>query len=241
MYADGGGDSSIQKNAYGVNVGGSYRGLSIDAVYTKENGAVSASSLSAAQVTALPTGSSINDTLNGTITDNEAWSVMGKYTFDLGGSFKDDGPAAKLTFYGGYQHADLSDSQTTVANGSTTLGGYFLVNVTNTPYARGSDRILQTEWAGVKYETGPWSLTGAYYHLSQDFFKTSTVTASCSSNAHSNCSGDTNTASFLVDYAFTKHFDVYAGVAWSDIGGGLSNSYLATDNTTVATGLRIKF
>ena len=36
---------------------------------------------------------SISTQACGTITDNEAYSVMGKYTFDLGGGFKDEGPS----------------------------------------------------------------------------------------------------------------------------------------------------
>ncbi len=44
-------------------------------------------------------------TLLGIISDNEAWAIMGKYTFDLGGGgFKDEGPGAKLTIYGGYEN-----------------------------------------------------------------------------------------------------------------------------------------
>ena len=45
----------------------------------------------------------------------------------------------------------------------------------------------------------------------------------------------------MVDYAFNKHFDVYAGVAWNDVSGGLANGFLATDNTLFSTGLRLKF
>ena len=78
------------------NVGATYKGFSLDGYYTKENGAVGAGSLSAAQLAA---DASRNDPprLTGTITDNEAYSVMGKYTFDFGGGFKDEGHAPKLT------------------------------------------------------------------------------------------------------------------------------------------------
>ena len=62
MYTNGGQDSGVQGNAYGFNLGGAYRGLSIDAIYTKENGAVNLSA------TNLDTP---GQPLAATITDNE--------------------------------------------------------------------------------------------------------------------------------------------------------------------------
>ncbi len=247
MYADGGDGSSIQGDAIAGNLGATWHGLSVDAVYTKERGAVGMGTITAGA----PTG----NWLNATVTDNEAWTAATKYTLDVpalfgsyGGGFKDscgmkdECPGAKLTFFAGYQHTDMTNSDVNVTAGSSTIGGYQMYTVNLTPYAAGADRILQTEWAGAKYEVGAWSFTGAYYHLSQDFYKTATVTASCSSNAHGNCAGDTQTVSGLIDYTFNKHFDVYAGVAYSDVSGGLSNGFVgALDNTTVVTGMRLKF
>jgi predicted porin len=199
--------------------------------------------------------------LNATITDNEAFSVMAKYTYEFGGGFKDEGPSSKLTFFAGYVHMELSNPDSAVAPDSFTAGGYQMFTVNNQPYALGSDRVLQTEWGGAKYDMGPWAFTGAYYHLSQDAFVAGPgVTASPNRNcaqgtAHnvatagyvgrtigSQCSGETNTVSGLVDYTFNKHFDMYAGVAWSDVSGGLSNGFVGgLDNTTFMTGLRLKF
>ena len=47
--------------------------------------------------------------LKGTVTNNEAWDVMGKYTIDLGGGFKDEGPSSKVTFFAGYLHVDMTN------------------------------------------------------------------------------------------------------------------------------------
>ena len=239
MYADGGQDSSLHGNSIGANVGASYRGLSVDANYTNERGAVNA------QLGVL-TGADTNQ-LWGFLTDNEAWSIQAKYVFEFGGGFKDEGPTSKLTVFGGYTHTDQTDGGGTLgASFGTTIGGYIMYDNVNLL----STRTIETEWVGAKYETGPWSLTGAYYHTSQDAFSLAnnhTKTAGgCAVNAFA-CSGDTSTVSGLVDYAFNKHFDVYAGVAYSDISGGLAHSsfsndlYSATDNTTVVTGMRLKF
>ncbi len=45
MYSGGGDGTSILGDAVGANVGATYKGLSIDAYYTKENGAVNLSSV----------------------------------------------------------------------------------------------------------------------------------------------------------------------------------------------------
>jgi len=45
----------------------------------------------------------------------------------------------------------------------------------------------------------------------------------------------------VVDYRFNKHFDVYAGVNYSAIDGGLASGYLANNDTSVVTGARLKF
>ena len=45
----------------------------------------------------------------------------------------------------------------------------------------------------------------------------------------------------MVDYQFNKHFDVYAGVNYSTIDGGLASGYLANNNTSVVSGVRVKF
>ena len=131
MYSNGGSDTAILGNAVAANVGASYRGLSVDAFYTKENAAVAAGI------------DKVNNVLDGTITNNEAYSVMAKYTMDLGGGYKDEGSASKLTFFGGYVYMDLSNPdhlQGYYAN-DLTQGGYALTIASPAANAFGSDKI----------------------------------------------------------------------------------------------------
>lgn len=251
MYSTGGDDTSTVNDAYGVNAGFTYKGLSVDGFYTKENGAVN--------LGANTTDGYINNTwLKATVTDNEAWTAMAKYTFEFGGSFKDEGPSSKLSIFGGYNHTDMANSSASaIGSVLTTIGGY-----SATVYSAGyyTDRVLETEWAGATYEMGPWAFTGAYYHESQDFYKTSATSASCSNALASNCSGDINMGSFLVDYKFNKHFDIYSGVSIADVSGGFANyngavaanahgnssavaaSAIAnTETVNFVSGLRLKF
>jgi hypothetical protein len=56
-----------------------------------------------------------------------------------------------------------------------------------------------------------------------------------------NCAGVFDTFSFLVDYRPVKRIDLYAGVALSNLYGGMANGFLAAQNIDPTVGLRIKF
>jgi predicted porin len=173
-------------------------------------------------------------------------------------------PTAKVTLYGGYQHVDQSnpDNAQWTYSGNTTIGGYRYV--TTGTLAFGSDRIRETAWAGVSYEDGPWRLVGAWYFFSQNSFLSTatgnvagtniaanscagtTLTAQRSATfvgtrVGSNCSGDYNQGSFLIDYTVNRHFDIYAGVTFDDQTGGLNSGFLADNSWAFASGVRIKW
>jgi predicted porin len=268
MYSQGGQDTAVHSFAYAFNLGFSWQGFSIDGVFTRENSAVGASSLTVGDgatgvTTAAAAGFNLDKTLNAIVSDNEAWTVGAKYTFDLescchSGGLKDakPEPGDKVTLFAGYQRAvqsnpaDPVNSAGFANNAATTIGGYYLFNVNNNRYD--TSRVLQTAWAGVKYEL-PWGLsfTGAYYYLNQNSFLAGTTTApggvlctrtSAAFNAaSSNCAGNFNMGSFLVDYAFNKNFDVYAGVNYSIVDGGLASGFLEDNSFLFMTGIRIKF
>ncbi|MGB9024855.1 MAG: porin [Rhodomicrobium sp.] len=255
MYSSGGPGTAMFGGGYGFDAGAAYRGFSIDAVYTRENSAVSSSSIKPS-ATCPGTGCEGN-VLSGTVTDSEAWSVMAKYVYDLGG-FKDEGPGGKLSFYAGYVHIDMGNPQSPVAAGSETIGGYELLTVNNQPYAPGSNKVLQTFWAGAKYELASGlSFTAAYYRLGQDAYRTSAAagTNTCAfitsgnratagfvgNPVAGNCAGDLNQVSFLIDYPLNKHFDVYSGISYSEVSGGLACGFLSGNTAAFVSGLRLKF
>jgi predicted porin len=244
MYTNGGDDTSVHHASWNANVGATYKGFSIDAYYIKTNGA---------DIVANTTTSDLR-TLNGTISDNEAWAIMGKYTFEFGGGFKDEGPGAKLTLSAGYENLKFSDPKDPVGvivNGVsqvTTDGGYVL-NTTNKTF--GTPRVYDMTWAGARYALpSGWTFSTGYYHLSQDEFLNATgkncangtkSTVAGTVATPSNCAGNLDVVSVLADYQFNKYFDVYAGVSHSEVSGGLSNGFLNTDQTTVVSGMRLRF
>lgn len=226
MYTNGGQDSGVLGNAYGFNIGGSYRGFSIDAIYTKENGAVN---LSAANL------DKPGQPLAATISDNESWSIMGKYTHSLGGGgFKDEDPASKVSVYGGYTYVTQANPKDKVEAGATTNGGYAI-----TPNLDGftTDKIVQFIWAGAKYELpSGWSFTGAYYRQVQNSFVAGHVACTAGGASRSQCAGDYDQGSFVVDYQFNKHLDIYSGVTYGKVNNGLASGFPGTPNVPAGFG-----
>ncbi len=272
MYTNGGQDTPIVNDAWGANVGVNTKKMAL--LIWHASALPHQLATPPALVTACDAfiGNCPNYLL-GTITNNEAWDVMAKYTFNVPGFFgapevslkdapcgglKDAPcapPSAKVTISGGYQHVDQSnpDHPQAFYSGNTTIGGYKYVTTLNPLLqAFGTDRIRETAWAGVRYEDGPWALVGAYYFFSQNSFlnasnqnctQATNAIAATALGAHigSNCSGDFNQGSFLIDYTFNRHLDIYAGVTFTDQTGGLNSGFLQNSDVAVATGVRVKW
>jgi predicted porin len=222
--SNGGANTTIQ-----AVVGAHYAGASIDAVYSKENDGIAASSLTAAQVAELPTlGYSVTNSLAATVSDNTALAVMGLYAL---------GP---VKFFAGYDRTKLANPTNPLSAGFTDIGGYNLAFVNNTAYDL--SKILQMYWAGIRYKVIPnLDLTAAYYGVQQNAYGTGKNTG-CTTNANSSCSGSLEAFSFDADYFFNHHFDAYAGAMYSGVHDGLANGYaFHTTNINPTIGVRYKF
>jgi hypothetical protein len=57
----------------------------------------------------------------------------------------------------------------------------------------------------------------------------------------SKCKGYENAFSFMIDYRPLKRVDLYAGVLYSKVTGGLATGYLEPDNIAPTAGIRIRF
>ena len=231
-------------------LGMSFPGGSVDAYYVKKNDAISAGSLSAAQVTTLNCpyvataancpqnvkatvgggGNALDKSLSGTISDNSVFSIMGKY------AFLDN----KATAFAGYEHINYKNPSNLVAGGQNIIGGYVLAYTNNAAFP--STKTLQLEWVGLKYQFDPkWNLTGAFYHFDQNSYAVGANAGCSSATVSGQCSGDYYVVSFVGTYRFTKRFDVYAGAMYSDVKGGLANGYLYTSTIDPTLGVRYTF
>jgi predicted porin len=223
------GSNGAANTAFQADIGGEFAGASVDAYYSKVNDAISASSLTAAQVAALPAlGYSITNSLSATISDNTAFAVMALYKID------------PLKFFAGYEHIKYANPTNPLGAGFTDIGGYNLAFVNNAAYD--NDKILQVYWAGARYTVIPHlDLTVAYYGYHQSAYGTGKE-AGCTTSAYSVCSGSFEAFSFDADYFFNKHFDAYVGAMYSGVHDGVASGYdFYTTNINPTVGVRYKF
>jgi predicted porin len=222
------GSTGSANTAFQANIGVQSARASVDAYYSKVNSAITATSLTAAQVAKLPAlGYSVSNSLAATISDNTAYALMGLYKFE------------RLKFFAGYEYIKYENPKTPLQAGFINIGGYVLAFVNNTAYD--NSKTVQVYWTGLRYAVIPrLELTAAYYGVHQNAYGSATQ-AGCSSNAHSTCSGGLEAFSFDADYRFNLHFDAYVGAMYSGVHDGMANGYLATTNINPTIGVRYKF
>ena len=239
-------------SAYGFDLGGTYDKFSADVVYQHVNQAISVvnpllgpESLTAPYQSTLNSininpinGANVIGTTNteyGIVTDNSALMVAGKYTWD---PFK---------FFGGYEHIRQTNPADPVGVGAMAQGGYLLSGVEDNNLD--SPKIVQVYWTGVRYAfDSETDITLSYYHERQNDFR---VPSTCSPTAgfRSSCAGTLNEVSLYTDHHFTKRFDAYAGVAYSNVSGGLAIAiphgpgvpYYYNNNIAPTVGVRFSF
>lgn len=215
------------RNAVQADLGFHFAAASVDAYYSKVNSSITANSLTAAQVAALPAGYPLSNSLAATISDNTAYALMALYQL---------GPVKLL---GGYEYIQYANPRTPLSAGFTDIGGYFLAAVNNGAFP--DSKLVQVYWTGARYRVIPkLELTAAYYGVHQDAYGTGNQ-AGCSTSAHGTCAGRLEAFSFDADYRFSVHFDVYAGAMYSAVHDGLANGYIYKTNVNPTVGVRYKF
>ena len=214
--------------AYLADIGGSFAGASLDAYYSKINDSITASSLTATQVGALPAlGYTAANSLAATVADVTTYALMGSYTLN------------PVKLFAGYEHIQYADPNTPLSVGYTDIGGYVLAVVTNNAYL--DPKMVRVYWTGARYTVIPGlDLTAAYYGVYQNAYGTKTL-AGCSTAAHSQCSGNLQGFSFDADYRFNVHFDAYVGALYSGVHDGMASGYLYSTNINPTVGVRYKF
>ena len=124
--------------------------------------------------------------------------------------------------------------------GTTIIGGYVLAYVNNAAFP--STKTLAVSWAGLKIAAASHlDVTLAYYRYDQNSYAIGANSGCSASTVSAQCSGTLNAASVVLDYHFTKRFDVYGGAMWSGVQGGLANGYLNTSTVDPTVGARYQF
>jgi predicted porin len=238
------------ESAYQFDLGGDLGALSVDAIYAYAKDADALSNYTS--------GAPTPDTLKATLADVSAEVIAAKYKWRA------------LTVFGGYEYARLSSPSdpfgaTATANGRTlTLNGGYPAVVQANAYVNA--KVMQVAWLSAKYSIlSNLDLDAGYYYIGQNNFTNSktkyntggsstkagvgcgpnlnpAITGSTpqGSNAAA-CAGSENVLSALLDWRVLKRVDLYTGVMYSVVSGGLANGFIQNNNTAFTTGVRFAF
>jgi predicted porin len=216
---------TAHNNAYGIDLGGEFHKLSSDLVYQDYNQAISVlnpllgpqsvtqsyqsttNSINANPITGANLISTTN-TLYGIVTDNNAFLATAKYSWE------------HLKYYFGWEYIWQNNPHDPLGVGASDQGGYFMSGVEDNNLD--SEKILRVWWTGVRYSyDAKTDIVFAWYGQLQNNFRVP-QTCSVAAGFRSSCSGGLNEGSLYADHHFTKRFDVFAGLAYSFVYGGMA-------------------
>ncbi|MGA2079991.1 MAG: porin [Holophaga sp.] len=147
--------------------------------------------------------------------------------------------AGDLALKGGYQRQTFSAPSDPAGDQTlTSLYGQPVAAWNVNPFKGvGSQKVLSVWWLGAAYDlTKKLNLAVSYYHVGQNDFSNGTGAAN-----PADTSGTSKFESALLDYRFTKAFDLYAGYMANQVSGGLGAGYDFAQNNVLGGGARFSF
>jgi len=235
------------QQAFQVGLGGDYAGFSLDAVYAYDKDAVKLGTFNGSPVYPTAAGHPLSglalnsDTLKATLADVNAAVIGAKYKWNA------------LTVYSGYEYARLSSPSdfyryygtgTFAGDSVIHFNGDYAALVGNDAFGHNNGRAeeLQVLWIGAKYGilSNLDGVVGYYYEWQNDFDIKPATNCKVSTNK-SDCAGHTDVVSGMLDWRPVKRVDVYGGVMYSEVTGGMASGFTHTNNTAFTSGVRINF
>ena len=236
------------QGAYQVQVGGDVPNLangtlSFDAIYSYVRDAVALSlGPGSNDANGAPIPPFLPQNLTATISDNSSIMLLARYT---------NGP---LKLYAGYERIRFtkpSDPVTAFSN----IGGDFMcdgcvafngTDINNTAFGVNGlgDKLLQVMWVGGRFAvTENLDVMAGYYHYIQNsFFGTAAAGPQpCDNASHSQCAGTFDGVSAAIDWRFAPKWDLYAGIMFTQVNGGLANGHLQRNNIDPTVGVRFRY
>ncbi|MFZ0266737.1 porin [Caulobacter sp.] len=208
------------RRVHAVDLGGDYRGVSVDAIYNQVRGAMSASSLSATHLAAGAPAAS----LAATISDNVSYGVQTRYT---------TGP---LKLYGGWERIAFSNPRTPLLAGRETVGGYRISVVNNAAYQH--RKVMDIVWTGARRAINPrLDAAAAVYLYTQNSYSGD----GCDDARSAACGGRLLATSLSLTYKTTPRFNLYGGAMYSKVEGGMAAGFLHTASINPTVGARFNF
>jgi hypothetical protein len=171
------------------------------------------------------------NTVKATFYNTQAWMFLVRYKVN------------KLGLFAGYERESFTNpSDPTNDLACTSIYGQSVSAVSVTPYTVNGasvNKVLKVYWLGARYDwTEKFNTAIAYYEVDQNNFANGGTVAAFPTDQ----SGSTKYWSGLVDYGFTKAFDIYGGYMATTASAGmrLVAPSLAT-NSVFGLGARYRF
>jgi predicted porin len=168
------------------------------------------------------------NTVKATWYNTQAWMFVARYK------------VGNLGLDAGYERESFANpSDPTNDLTITSLYGQSVSAVNPAPYTLAggvvTQKVLKVYWLGARYDWTPkFNTAVSYYEVDQPDFSKGTGTAA-------DMSGTAKYYSGLVDYTFTKAFDLYAGYMASSAAGANRVGYTYASNSCFGIGARYKF
>jgi predicted porin len=219
---------SNQTTATQFNLGQAWGAASVDGYYSRVEDAVALASLSSQQVAALPKlGFSTDSSLMGTVSDNTAYAILGRYETGAG------------RLFAGYEYIRYANPSRSLSPGVTVPGGYVLAFINNDAYE--PNRQLRAFWTGVKFRVAArLTISGAVYRYQQESYATG-LSSACTNRSSPRCAGSESAASLTAECRLNQPLEVYLGSMYSWVQGGLASGFMHTSMLASTVGLRFSF
>jgi hypothetical protein len=200
------------------------------------------------------------DDLKATLSNNSGFQLLAKYKWGpvtlSGGWLWWQQANPSDDFLNGFQTLGGYSVPATIVTTNKAIAKLFPTAWTNfTAYNKA--RVVNVPFIGAKYSINPeLDVSGAFYYENQNNYNSSTTPCAYAKTSfvqangnvlnvirenNNACAGTQYAISTMIDYRPLKRVDLYAGVMFSNVYGGLANGFLATQNIAPTAGLRVKF
>ncbi|WP_374546285.1 porin [Rhodoblastus sp.] len=183
----------------------------------------------------MPAGYDPNSIVRATVSNTGGLELLARYQWE------------KFRFFAGYIWSNTTNPTDTsypgglptIASGIVVPPGSVTVNNFTVP------RVLNTVWTGFRYaiQNNLDFSTGIYWET-QNNFQPSTAaacTGSGTSTSATRCTGGRWSYSLLLNYRPVPRIDVYGGVLFSNIYGGVASGASHAENIAPTVGVRFRF
>jgi predicted porin len=252
-------DGNGAQAAYQLGLGGDWNGFSVDAVYAYAKDAVKLGTWGTGSL-----GTLAPDTMKATLADVNAGVIGAKYKWQaltLFGGYE----YARLSSPSDYsKYFPTGATAGNVYNFNSSWTDY-PAQVQSNAFANPED--LQVLWVGAKYGilSNLDAAVGYYYEWQNNYDVSPNksvaaggsslfATTYCGPNSvrpiagaspqgtyKGDCAGHTDAISGMLDWRPVKRVDVYGGVMFSEVAGGMASGFTHANNTAYTGGVRINF